>query len=131
MQTLIEIIIGVFLAIGFILLVRRNRSYTRVKQSIAIGLVVAALSYVGFGLFSGSLRWVLIELAGVPIYAILAWLGLRKSSWFLAVGWALHPLWDAGLHDYSTQFVPHWYINGCIGFDLLVAGYVGFREVKN
>jgi hypothetical protein len=24
----------------------------------------------------------------------------------------------------------HWYIGACIGFDLLVAGYIGYREVK-
>ena len=130
MQTLIEIVIGIALAVGFILLVRRSGRYTREKRSLAIGLVVAALIYVGFGMFSGSLRWMLIELSGVPIYAVFAWLGLRKSGWFLAAGWALHPLWDAGLHDYSTQFVPHWYINGCIGFDLLAAAYIALREVK-
>jgi len=131
MQTLIEIAIGICLAIGFILIVRRSRTYTREKRLFAIGLVVTALIYVGLGLFSGSLRWILIELAGVPIYAVFAWLGLRKSGWWLAAGWALHPLWDAGLHDYSTHFVPHWYIYGCIGFDLLVAVYVGFREIKS
>ena|ERR1700752_4294780 len=131
MQTLIEIIVGVFLAIGFILLVRRSRSYTKEKRSFAIGLVVTALIYVCLAFFSSSLWWILIELAGIPIYAVFAWLGLRKSGWLLAAGWALHPLWDAGLHDYSTQFVPHWYIGGCIGFDLLVAVYIGLREIRN
>lgn len=131
MHTLIEVVIGLFLATGFILVVRRSRSYTKEKLPLAIGLVIAALIYVGFAFNNDSLRWILIELAGVPIYAVFAWLGLKKSGWFLAAGWALHPLWDAGLHDYATQFVPHWYIGGCIGFDLLVAGYIGFREVKN
>ena len=68
----------------------------------------------------------LIELAGVAIYVVFALLGLKRSGWLLAVGWALHPLWDAGLHDYAAEFVPHWYINGCLGFDLLVAAYVAF-----
>ena len=130
MQTLVEIIIGLFLACGFILFVRRSGSYAREKRLYAIALVVTALIYVGFGLYSGSLRWILIELAGVPIYALFAWLGLKRSGWLVAAGWALHPLWDAGLHDYSTPFVPHWYIGGCIGFDLLVAAYIAFREVK-
>ena len=128
MRTLIEIVIGVFLAIGYILLVRRSRSYTGEKRSFAIGLVVVALIYVGFGLLSGSLKWMLIELVGIPIYTLFAWLGLKKSGWYLVVGWALHPLWDAGLHDYSTPFVPHWYIGGCIGFDLLVACYIALRQ---
>ena len=127
MQTLIEIGVGVVLAVGFILLVRRSRSYTREKRAIAVGLVVAALIYVGFALFNDSVTWVLIELAGVAICVVFAWLGLKRSGWALALGWALHPLWDAGLH-HSTEFVPHWYVAACIGFDLLVAGYVAFRE---
>ena len=58
MRTLVEIVIGLFLAIGFILLVRRNRSYAREKRSFAISLVVVALIYLDFGLFSGSVSWV-------------------------------------------------------------------------
>ena len=127
MQTLLEIVIGIIVASGFVLLVGRSRKYMWI---LAIGLIITALIYVGLGLFSGSLTWVMIELAGVLIYAAFARLGLKKSAWFLAAGWALHPLWDAGLHDYSTEFVPHWYIAACIGFDLLVAGYVVFREVR-
>ena len=122
MQTVIEIVVGLFLGVGFVLLAR---NYAR---SFAVGLVVTALIYVGLASFKGSGRWILTELAGVAIFAVFASLGLRKSGWLLAAGWALHPLWDAGLHDYSTQFVPHWYIGGCIGFDLLVAIYIAFRR---
>jgi len=124
MQTVIEIVVGLLLASGFILLVRLSRSYARL---FAIGLVVTALIYVGLAFFNNALTWIPIELAGVAIFAVFAWLGLKKSGWWLAAGWALHPLWDAGLHDYSTQFVPHWYIGGCIGFDLLVAAYIVYR----
>ena len=124
MQTVIEIVVGLFLGIVFILLVRMSGSYAR---SFAVGLVVTALIYVGLAVFgNSSSAWILIELAGVAIFAVFAWLGLRKTGWFLVAGWALHPLWDAGLHDYSTQFVPHWYIGGCIGFDLLVAIYIAY-----
>jgi hypothetical protein len=130
MQTFIEIVVGVLLAIGFVLLVRQSGSYAKEQRAYAIGLLSAALIYVVFGLFSGTVAWILIELMGVPIYAVFAWLGLKKSGWFLAIGWAFHVFWDAGLHDFSTPFVPHWYIGGCIGFDLLVAAYIGFREIK-
>ena len=130
MQILIQLIVGVILAIGFVLLVRRSGHFTKEKRMFAFGLVVVALIYVGFGLFSDSVGWKIIELMGVPIYGFFAWLGLKKSGWFLAVGWALHVFWDAGLHGYATPFVPHWYIGGCIGFDLLVASYIGIREIK-
>src|ERR1044071_1969163 len=125
MQTVIEILVGLFLGVGFVLLAR---NYAR---SFAIGLVVTALIYVGLAMFNDARAWIPVELAGVAIFAVFASLGLRRSGWFLAAGWALHPLWDAGLHDYSTQFVPHWYIGGCIGFDLLVAVYIAYRELKN
>jgi hypothetical protein len=131
MQTVVEIVVGLFLGIGFILLVRLSRSYAREKRAFAIGLVVTALIYVGLAFFSDSRTWIPIELAGVAVFAVFAGLGWKRSGWFLAAGWALHPLWDAGLHDYSTQFVPHWYIGACIGFDLLVAAYIAYREFKS
>jgi hypothetical protein len=127
MQTVVEMVVGLFLGIGFILLVRLSRSYAREKRAFAIGLVVTALIYVGLALFKGARAWIPIELAGVAVFGVFAWLGWKRSGWFLAAGWALHPLWDAGLHDYSTQFVPHWYIGACVGFDLLVAVYIAFR----
>ena len=130
MQILIEIIGGVILATGFLLLARRSGSFAKEKRIYAIGLVVVALIYVGFGLFSDSAGWKIIELMGVPAYSFFAWLGLKKSGWFLAIGWALHVFWDAGLHGVATPFVPHWYIAGCIGFDLLVAAYIAVREIK-
>ena len=130
MQILIELIVGAILAIGFLLLARRSKGFAKEKRIYAVGLVVVALIYVGFGLFSDSVRWIIIEIMGVPIYALFAWLGVKKSGWFLAVGWALHVLWDAGLHGVSTPFVPHWYVAGCLGFDLLVAAYIAVQEIK-
>lgn len=126
-----EFAIGFGLATGFILLARLSKSYSREKIIYGVGLIIAALIYVGFGFFSDSISWKLIELAGVPVYAIFAWFGVKKSGWFLAVGWVLHTAWDALLHDYSTVFVPHWYIGFCIGFDLLLGGYIGFREWRS
>lgn len=128
---LTEIIIGAGLAIGFIFLARLSKSFSGEKIIYAVGLVCAALIYVGFGLFSNSTNWVIIELAGLPVYGAFAWLGLKRSGWFLAVGWIMHVFWDALLHGSSTAFVPNWYIGLCIGFDLVVGGYIGFRELRS
>jgi hypothetical protein len=130
MQTFIEIIIGVILAIGFIFFARKSGNFETEKRFYAIGLIVAAMIYFGFGLFADTVNWKIIELLGVPIYAGFAWLGVKKSGWFLAIGWAFHVVWDAVLHGINTPFVPHWYIGLCIGFDLAVAGYIGFREFR-
>jgi hypothetical protein len=131
MQTLIEIFIGIILALGFVLLVRQSGSFAKEKFLLFIGLIITALIYVGFGLISGINNWIIIEFIGVAIYSSLAWLGWKKSSWFLAFGWAFHVAWDAILHGTSTPFVPQWYIGFCIGFDLAVAGYIVYREIKD
>jgi hypothetical protein len=128
MQNLFVIFIGAVLAIGLILFAGRHGSYRKEKIVYSVGLIVAALIYVGFGMFSDSFGWKLTEFGGVLIYALFAVLGLRISGWFLSVGWALHVLWDVVLHGYSTEFVPFWYQMLCVGFDLLLAFYIGFRE---
>ena len=124
------IIVGIVLAVGFILIARRTGGYEREKIFYAVGLIVAALIYVGFGMFAGSTRWLLVELGGVVLYTLFAVLGIKRSGWFLSLGWALHVLWDLALHDASTEFVPRWYQLLCLGFDLWLAGYIGFREWK-
>lgn len=65
----------------------------------------------------------------MTIYGALAGLGLRYSTWWLAIGWAMHSAWDAGLHliGGGAAFTPEWYAVGCVSFDLLVAGYIAVR----
>lgn len=130
MRESLWLIAGIVLAGGFILAARRTLNYEREKFIYGTGLVIAALIYVGFGLFSGSVAWQLIELGGVLLFAALAVLGIRRSGWFLGIGWALHVFWDLVLHDASTAFVPRWYQFLCLGFDLFLAGYIGVREWK-
>lgn len=128
MQNFVQITVGVLLAVGLILVVRRIGDYRRETAVYSFGLIAAALIYFGFGMFSDSFGWKLTELGGLLIYAFFAILGLRYSAWFLSGGWFLHVFWDVFLHDHSTAFVPFWYPKMCLGFDLAVAGYVGFRE---
>jgi len=56
----------------------------------------------------------------------MALLGLRGSPYWLAAGWALHPLWDVGLHYIGPghSFAPMTYAIACISFDLVVAAYI-------
>ncbi len=127
MQNLFWIFAGIILAGGLILFARNTGSYPKEKKIYAVGLIVASLLYVGFGFFSDSLSWILTEFGGLLFFAVFAFLSFRFSGWFLSAGWALHILWDVVLHDHSTGFVPDWYRMLCLGFDLLIAGYSGFR----
>ena len=97
------------------------------RRIYAVGLVIAALIYVGFGAAGGaSARWLALELLGVLVYGAAAWGGLRGRPWILAAGWAAHVAWDVLLHlsGAGAEYTPHWYPWLCLSFDLVIAGAV-------
>lgn len=124
---------GALLGAGFGL-AARARAPTGEVRVLAVGLAVAALIYVGFAAAGAAQgRWVLVESAGLAAFAVLAWLGVRRSPMWVVAGWLLHVAWDVGLHRAGqTPFVPSWYPPLCVGFDLVVALWatVRWRELR-
>jgi hypothetical protein len=120
---LLPILVGAMLGALFATFARARKAAE--ARVLALGLVVAALIYVGLALGGKGREWLVIELAGVGLFASVAWLGLRASRWWLAVGWVAHVTWDVGLHlDRAQAVVGAWYPLLCVGFDLVVAGFV-------
>ncbi len=114
---------GVVLALPYIAFCRRA---ARPEVPLALGLAVAALIYLVLaglrGGTAGELRW---ELGGVVLFSVTAWVGVRWWPAVLAAGWAGHVAWDLLLHPVEVSgYAPWWYPVACIGFDLLVAGWV-------
>lgn len=105
----------------------------RVTIGFGIGMLVAALIYVGFALYEGDGSWILVECFGVVVYGMCALLALKYSMIWLALGWALHPVWDLALHwlGPGAQFVPAWYAIACLSFDLTVALYIVLRASQS
>ena len=131
MNTLFWLFIGVVASKLFILLARSRGEQE--NRLLATGLIVAALIYVGFGLGSGSVSWIGIEVGGLVLYGVCAWLGIKYHPMWIAVGWGLHPVWDAGLHltGMGSEFVPYWYAILCLSFDLYVAGYIAIQSLNS
>ena len=114
-------------ALGAVLLLyARSKGEQGEKRVLTIALVVAALVYVGLAVVWGKATWILIETAGVPAFGAFVWLALRHNYKWLAAGWALHPVWDVGLHLWGPgqAMAPQWYVVACVSFDVLVATYV-------
>jgi hypothetical protein len=121
-----EIVVGVVLG-AILVLFARLQSPRRERLVLAAGLFITALLYVGFALAGrASAGWVALEALGLLPFTLFAWLGLRGSPAWLALGWATHVGWDVGLHlgARAPEFVPGFFPVFCIGFDLLVAGYI-------
>jgi hypothetical protein len=94
---------------------------------LVILLFTAAGAYFGFAVVgqAGPL-WLLIELGHIIGFGVLGLLGLRGSAYWIAAGWALHPVWDVALHYVGpgNAFAPWAYAIACVSFDLVVAAYV-------
>lgn len=112
-------------ALGSVLVLLAGQHGSAPARTLALGLLVAALIYLGFALAAPSLHRLPLEAAGVALFAALAWLGVRRSLWWLVLGWVAHVAWDVGLHlDRPQDVVGPWYPLLCVGFDLVVAGYL-------
>ncbi len=121
----IALVVGV--ALSFAFLVWTSKQPDGGWRFYTIGLVVTALIYLVFALVGrGDARSLGLEALGVLLYGGAAWLGFRKSAVLLALGWAMHVVWDVTLHLHGAgaAYTPDWYPWGCVSFDLVVAGAV-------
>lgn len=101
--------------------------YRYTRPILAFFLAGAASVYILFAFRAGEdPLWLLIEVIGLGIYGTMAILGIRRSPWWLAAGWALHPVWDIALHYFGPghAFAPTAYTISCLTFDLMVAGAI-------
>lgn len=97
------------------------------RTLLATGLFVAAGAYFGFAMVAPVPRiWLLIELLQVVVIGVFGLMGWKGSAKWLALGWALHPLWDFGVHHLGSgrSFAPTTYVFACITFDWVVAAYL-------
>jgi hypothetical protein len=120
------ILTGAAGALAFGALVRRF-AHRDPSRRHAMALVVAALIYLAFAAAGGSAGGVGVELGGVAVFGGVAAVGLvRRMPWLLALGWALHPLWDVALHTAGEglRYTPAGYVPACIGFDLALAALI-------
>ena len=101
----------------------------RERKAYSNGLLIAAVIYPLFAVFSVDVVWFGVEMLGVIAYGIFVWLGHRVSFYLVAVGWLLHPIRDVGLHLYGPggHIVPDWYAIACVSFDVLLAVVIAYR----
>jgi hypothetical protein len=120
---------GLVLGIVFVAIARALGE----QRVLSVGLVIATGYYLALAAIHGaSSAWLGVEALGVVLYGVFAWLGVRRSLWWLAVGWLTHPIWDVALHlaGRGREFTPAWYPIQCVSFDLVVAAYIAYRLVQ-
>ena len=126
-RVLTEGAIGALVLVAIAFLLSRFARDICGRSLLVIFLLVAAGAYFGFAVMARpGPGWMLAELAHCVLFGAMALLGWRGSPYWLAAGWALHPVWDFGLHYVGPgySFAPWTYAIACISFDLVVAAYV-------
>jgi hypothetical protein len=86
---------------------------------MALGLVVAAGIYIGFGLADGRWPHAATQMVGaLPFFALA--LARPQALGALGVGWIAHAGWD-GVHSVGllATTVPPWYPPACAAWDLV------------
>ena len=86
-------------------------------------LAVIGAIYVGFAFSDGRLAIMILELTVGTGFLVLALLGLWQAPMFIAIGLALHGVWDL-LHRRNaiTTKLPVWYPPFCAAYDFVFAG---------
>ena len=100
------------------------------RTLLATMLFAAAGAYFGFAFRLGVTNgWVLIELLQCIAFCTLGLYGWRGRARWLALGWALHPIWDFPLHYLGPgrSYAPTNYVIFCISFDWVVTAYILFN----
>ena len=98
------------------------------RTLLAIGLFTAAGAYFGLAVLASPI-WLLIEFLQCIVFGVLGLIGWRGSAKWLALGWALHPVWDFGLHYIGPArgIGPWQYAIACLTLDWVVAVYILIR----
>ena len=88
----------------------------------AVFLLALPVIYVGAALrFAAPPAALGLELAGLAVWAGLAW-GALRSAHVLALGCVLHAVWDAA-HFARAGYIHDWYVVACIAVDIGIGAY--------
>lgn len=123
-QITVYILLGIIAAI-VLLFYLRNYKVQQKYKILAAGLFIASAIYVLFAITTLNEIWITVEIVGLLLFLLFIWMGFHYSMWFVVLGWALHIVWDVGVHPQETApYVPWWYAWLCVGFDAVVAFYL-------
>jgi hypothetical protein len=96
------------------------------------GLFLASAIYLVFALTTQDIFWITVESVGLLLFLLFVWMAYHYSMWFVVFGWALHIVWDVGVHPYDTApYVPYWYAWVCVGFDAVIASAIARKLIRD
>ena len=127
LSALIGLAAGLFTILTF-------RSLKAVNQTILYGVMLSGIGCIYVGFTWSSWEALAVNVLQATVFALIAFLGIKKSKKFIIAGYFLHGIWDLsyGLFFSSTLIPPH-YDLFCLVFDFVVGFYLleaAIRKVR-
>lgn len=121
-------IIGISSAAFLIVLLMMLKGSDR---QVVYGLVLTGIGFLYIGFTWTDLTSLLITATQAFVFLVIAWYGIKKSMYVLAVGYFLHGSWDLAYEFLSMpDLIPPHYDLFCLSFDFTVGIYLLFLARK-
>jgi hypothetical protein len=94
-------------------------------------MIVIAAYYVLFAVMGGSTGALTVEVAIMAVFVAASVVGFKRNLWIVAVALAAHGAMDA-VHGrlVANPGVPAWWPAWCLAYDVVAAGYLGWRLTR-
>lgn len=121
------VIIGITLGFFMILLFTFLNGF---DKGIIYGLMLAGIGFLYVGYTWSNIQELIINIVQAIVFFLLAYYGIKKNLYILAIGYLLHGSWDLAYNLIPNEDLlpPHydlfcWSIDFTIGFYLLAYKY--------
>ena len=121
MESQVPIIVGIVLGVSIAVFARLT-GLDRDRALYPTALIVIAAYYALFAVMGGSRPALMMELAGIVVFVVVAIAGFKGSSWIAAAGIAAHGVFDFVRTGFITNpGVPEWWPPFCGAIDVTIA----------
>lgn len=117
-----SILIGVLSGILIILFIGL---LTQLDKKVMYGLILAGIGFLYIGFTWSDLMSVIISSIQAIAFLMIAYYGMRKSMYVLALGYFLHGAWDLLYNVFSVPYIvpPHYHLF-CLSLDWTIGVYL-------
>lgn len=109
---------GILLIVLFVIL-------KRFDKQVVYGLILTGIGFLYIGFTWTDLESLIITSIQAFVFVLLAYYGIKKSIYILAIGYFLHGIWDLTYHllDQPDLIPPH-YDLFCLSVDFTIGIYL-------
>jgi Family of unknown function (DUF6010) len=107
----------------------------RVDKNTIYGLILLGIGFLYIGYTWSDIDTAILSLLQALFFMVLAYLGIKRSYWYLVAGYFLHGIWDMVYPIVANpELLPPDYDYFCLTYDFIVALYLwilNYRASQN